>query len=205
MSLSVCVRVYARPSLSPYTSLSTHDFSAFTKSGILSSHFPDSLVQDPRGPAPFLRIRAEYRDNIPTITKNLVLVRQIVDQGMQVRFMHLGCFIEPEGKVIVQGHREGRMFILNTNEVRTTMFANGQKVEIDNDLWHKRFSHVNFLRLREMHTKNIIFGLPKFSGQNGQVCEACQLGKQHRLAFPNDGNRSRNWYDVIHSDVWGPA
>ena len=32
-----------------------------------------------------------------TITKNLVWVRQIVDQGKQVRFTHLGCFIEEEG------------------------------------------------------------------------------------------------------------
>ena len=35
--------------------------------------------------------------NVSTITKNLVLVGQIVDQGIQVRFMHLGCFIQEEG------------------------------------------------------------------------------------------------------------
>ena len=35
--------------------------------------------------------------HVPTITKNLVLVGQIVDQGMEVRFTHLGCFIQEEG------------------------------------------------------------------------------------------------------------
>ena len=35
--------------------------------------------------------------------------------------------------------------------------------------------------------------------------EARQLGKQHRLPFPNDHNRSQNPLDVIHSNVWGPA
>ena len=100
--------------------------------------------------------------HVPTIMKNLD--RQIVEQGMHlVRFTHLGCFIEEEGKVIVQWHQEGRMFILNTNEVGTALFAKGQKVESDIDLWHKRFGHVNFPRLREMQTKNIVFGLPKFS------------------------------------------
>ena len=69
------------------------------------------------------------------------------------------------------------MFILKTNDVDTVMFAKGQKVESDTDLWHKRFNHVNFPWLREMQTKNIVFGLPKFSGWNNQVCEACQLGK----------------------------
>ena len=55
-----------------------------------------------------------------------------------------------EGKVIAQGRRDGRMFILETNEVGTAMFAKGQKVESDIDLWHKRFNHVNFPPLREM-------------------------------------------------------
>ena len=47
--------------------------------------------------------------------------------------MHLGCLIEKEGQVIVQGHRDGRMFILDTNDVGTSMFAKGQKVESDID------------------------------------------------------------------------
>ena len=61
--------------------------------------------------------------HIPTITKKLVSIGQIVDQGMQVWFTHLRCFIEEEGKGIAQGHQEGRMFILETKEVRTTMFV----------------------------------------------------------------------------------
>ena len=61
--------------------------------------------------------------HVPTITKNLVSVGQIVDQGMQVRFTHLGCFIEEDGQVIAQGRRDGRMFILDTNDVGTAIFA----------------------------------------------------------------------------------
>ena len=45
----------------------------------------------------------------------------------------------------------------------------------------------------------------EYRGQYGQVCEACYLGKQHQLPFPNERNRSRNRLDVIHSDIWGPA
>ena len=41
--------------------------------------------------------------HVPTITKNLVSFGQIVDLGMKVQFTHLGCFIEEEGRVIVQG------------------------------------------------------------------------------------------------------
>ena len=45
--------------------------------------------------------------HIPTITKNMVSVGQIVDKGMVVLFTHLRCFIEEEGRVIAQGRREG--------------------------------------------------------------------------------------------------
>ena len=34
--------------------------------------------------------------HVPTITKNLVSVGQIVEQGMHVRFNNEGCFIEKE-------------------------------------------------------------------------------------------------------------
>ena len=76
---------------------------------------------------------------VPTITKKLLLVGQIVNQGTQVQFTHPGCFIEEEGKIIVHGHQEGRMFILKTNDVGTTMIAKRKKVESDTDLWYKQF------------------------------------------------------------------
>ena len=82
--------------------------------------------------------------HVSTITKNLVSVEQIVDQGMEVRFTYLGCFIEEEGRVIVQGRRDGRMFILLSTNGGTAMFARGLKVESDIDLWHKRIGHANY-------------------------------------------------------------
>ena len=63
---------------------------------------------------------------------------------MDVRFTHLGCFIEKEGRVIAQGRRDGRMFILNSTDGGTAMFVKGKKVESDIDLWHKRIGHVNY-------------------------------------------------------------
>ena len=115
--------------------------------------------------------------HVPTITKNLVSVGQIIDQGMQVRFTHLRCFIEEEGRVIVQGRRDGRMFILDFTYSGTTMFVKGQKVESDIDLWHKRIGHVNHQWLQDLQSKQVVFGLPKFSGRKAQICEPCQLGK----------------------------
>ena len=57
--------------------------------------------------------------HVPTITKNLVSVRQIMEQGMQVRFNNEGCFIEKDGRLIAKGQRDGRLFILDSNEVKS--------------------------------------------------------------------------------------
>ena len=54
--------------------------------------------------------------HVLTITKNLVPVEKMDNQGMEVRFTHLRCFIEEEGCVIVQRRRERRMFILNSTD-----------------------------------------------------------------------------------------
>jgi hypothetical protein len=86
--------------------------------------------------------------HVPTITQNLVSIGQIVDQGMQVRFTHLGPFIEQEGRIIARGRREGRMFILDRtdNGPDTALFAKGQKAKSDIDLWHKRIDFKTFRR-----------------------------------------------------------
>ena len=69
--------------------------------------------------------------HVPTITKNLVSVGQIIDQGMEVRFTHLGCFIEEEVRVIAQGRRDGRMFILDSTDGGTAMFAKASRLAIE--------------------------------------------------------------------------
>jgi hypothetical protein len=74
--------------------------------------------------------------HVPTITQNLVSIGQIVDEGMEVRFTYLGALIEEEGRIIAQGRRDGRMFILDRTDdgPDTALFVKGQKAESDIDL-----------------------------------------------------------------------
>ena len=144
--------------------------------------------------------------HVPTITKNLVSVGQIVEQGMQVRFNQGGCFIEKEGRLIARGQKEGRMFILESNEVKSAMYAKGLKPNTDIELWHKRIGHINLQKLKAMQSKGVVIGLPTFKEKEIEgVCEACQFGKQHRHPFSKEMNVSKGLLDVVHSSVWGPA
>ena len=52
-----------------YPSLSTHGLIVYVKAYLPPFSLPDSLVHDPRGSAPFLRIRVEYRDNIVALLR----------------------------------------------------------------------------------------------------------------------------------------
>ena len=86
--------------------------------------------------------------HIPTITKNLVLVGQMVEQGLQVRFNEHGCFVEDfrnKCRFVAKGNKNGRMFTLNVNmpKAGTAMYAQGARVIADVDMWHKRIGHVN--------------------------------------------------------------
>ena len=97
------------------------------------------------------------------------------------------------------------MFTLDVDmpEVKVAMFAHGRGVIANIEIWHKRIGHVNIQRLKSMQTKNIVAGLPKFRVEGMQkVCEACQMGKQARHAFPKNAKVSRRPLEVIHSDVW---
>ena len=98
------------------------------------------------------------------------------------------------------------MFILDSHEMKSAMFAKSTKADSDIELWHKRIGHINLQKLKGMQYKEIVLGLPTFTEKEILgVCEACQFGKQHQQPFPKERNVSKGILDVVHSDVWGPA
>ncbi|MCO5554908.1 hypothetical protein L7F22_008446 [Adiantum nelumboides] len=149
--------------------------------------------------------------HVPTITKNLVSVGQMVEQGLQVKFNKHGCFVEDFQagcKLVAKGKRIGRMFTLDVNMPTkdAALFTQGSLVITDLDIWHKLIGHANVQRLKSMQSKGIVTGLPRFVVSDMQKeCGACQFGKQARHSFPQDRNVSSKVLDVIHTDVWGPT
>ena len=74
-------------------------------------------------------------------------------------------------------------------------------------LLHRKFGHPN---------SNVLIHLLKFyncakvslqslknSGHN--VCEACQLGKSHRLYFATTYTKTTHVLELIHTNLWGPS
>ena len=77
------------------------------------------------------------------------------------------------------------MFILDSHEMKSAMFAKSTKADSDIELWHKRIGHISLNKLKAMKWKGVIIGLPTFKEKEIEgMCEACQFGKQHRHPFP---------------------
>ena len=86
------------------------------------------------------------------------------------------------------------------------MFAQGEIVIANADIWHKQIRGINPKRLKIMQTHKIATWLPNFKLSNTQkVYEACQFGKQSKASFPYDKHVSKDVLEIVHFDVWGPA
>jgi hypothetical protein len=69
------------------------------------------------------------------------------------------------------------------------------------NLWHLRFGHVSNEKLLVM---NKIFPSIQFIPST-TPCDVCFYAKQKRLPFPHSNHISKNNFDLIHMDIWGPV
>ena len=69
-------------------------------------------------------------------------------------------------------------------------------------LWHSLLGHPNKVVLNK-----ILAQLNKkvSPGTEMYFCDACQYGKMHQASFPSTPLHTIAPFQIIHSDVWGPA
>ena len=66
------------------------------------------------------------------------------------------------------------MFILDSHEMKSTMFGKSMKADSDIELWHKRIDHINLNKIKAMQSKGVVIRLPTFKEKEIEgVCEAC--------------------------------
>ncbi|KAL5787839.1 hypothetical protein ACOSP7_004788 [Xanthoceras sorbifolium] len=69
------------------------------------------------------------------------------------------------------------------------------------DLWHARLGHPSLSRLQLLASQGHLGSIQfqKFD------CISCHFGKQTKLPFNNNASFSSAPFDIVHSDIWGPA
>ncbi|KAJ9549008.1 hypothetical protein OSB04_021551, partial [Centaurea solstitialis] len=69
------------------------------------------------------------------------------------------------------------------------------------DLWHARLGHLSSSRVQLLANSGLLGNITS----NVVSCLSCKLGKHHALPFELNDYKSASAFDLIHSDVWGPA
>ncbi|KAH9753212.1 retrovirus-related pol polyprotein from transposon RE1 [Citrus sinensis] len=74
-------------------------------------------------------------------------------------------------------------------------------------LLHRRFGHHNSQTLMHLLKNNASINLSSNSIKQAlnQICEACQMGKSHKLHFPITEIKTTKALELIHTDLWGPS
>lgn len=66
--------------------------------------------------------------------------------------------------------------------------------------WHEKMAHQNL-----RHVKQVLQQFQmKIKDTNESFCEACAVGKIHRLPFPSSTSETKEIDEIIHADVCGP-
>ncbi|KAH9677218.1 retrovirus-related pol polyprotein from transposon RE2 [Citrus sinensis] len=69
---------------------------------------------------------------------------------------------------------------------------------------HQRLGHPNARVLN--HVINSCPSFKTIDGNKGfDSCDACKLGKMHKLHFPVTETKTKNALEILHTDLWGPA
>jgi hypothetical protein len=95
-------------------------------------------------------------------------------------------------KLIGEGQLENDLCIFDCNK----SFFNHKKDDNLSELWHKHMRHPSNKILNSMFNifKNYY-----------SSCEVYKLAKLIKLLFCNSNSNSNECFELIHSDVWGPA
>ena len=150
-----------------------------------------------------LTIRATYL--VPKLSLNFLFVGQLCELCLDLHFSNHGVDVQDPltGKLHGTGRKIGRLFELCNLQIPSHIVSSSvvATTTLSPDLWHSHLGYASLSRLQLLafqgHLESVSFN--KFD------CMSCQFGKQTKLPFNNSDSFSSAPFDLVHSDVWGPA
>ena len=83
------------------------------------------------------------------------------------------------------------------NNVSASMISSNKSV--NHGIWHYRLGHPADLPMKMLSPM-----IPHLMHKSNTICSICPLAKQHRLPFPHSTSTTKQPFDLIHCDIWGP-
>ncbi|GAU19342.1 hypothetical protein TSUD_336290 [Trifolium subterraneum] len=175
-------------------------------------------------------VKLELKDllHVPNISKNLLSVSKFAqDNNVIFEFHPYKCFVKSQAsrQILLEGHvgADGLYqfkpfkFIPTTDGVSNRLSSNfsvvNSSIPCHNALytvpatsefhkWHLRLGHIHSSAISTVLNLCNVPVSNKFSNES---CSFCCIGKSHRLYAPLSHTVYTKPFEVVHTDLWGPA
>ncbi|KAL0449284.1 UNVERIFIED_CONTAM: hypothetical protein Slati_1484800 [Sesamum latifolium] len=97
-------------------------------------------------------------------------------------------------RVIGTGKLKGDLYYFESKDEAKIHVA---KTNMRMEILHQRLGHIPNKRLRSIFGDTIL-------EYESRPCDACHKAKQCQNIFPVRDNKSKNIFDLVHLDTWGP-
>ena len=157
---------------------------------------------------------------VPHLRRNLIFVSRLTEKHVAIIHIRNECKMltnDGAGRLLMSGSKADGLWKLDIVAVTPSSTANlvssensspGQSSRSTLSLhrWHTRLGHASFRTIRDMSSRETVFGLPSFSKATSLVCPGCVHGKIHRRPFPVNPERKRVALRGLffHTDLVGP-
>lgn len=141
---------------------------------------------------------------VPKLKYNLFSVGAAMDKGLEMQSNKTMCKFSKHERTVAVGARGKKLYAMKFQVVMPNENSNQQEALVTPTdtlmTWHEKMAHQNL-----RHVKQILQQFQmKTKDTNESFCEACALGKIHRLPFPSSTSETKEIGEIIHADVCGP-
>jgi histone deacetylase 1/2 len=145
--------------------------------------------------------------HVPSANKSLLSVHRLTSDNNAFLEFHLNYFLikDRDTKAVLHhGRCERGLYPLvsHSSRPRPAKQAHGVN-KPSSSRWHSRMGHPAYPVVQRILRDNNLPCASSFS--NESVCDSCQKAKSHQLPYGRSDSVSSSPFELIFSDVWGPA
>lgn len=144
--------------------------------------------------------------HVPDLCYNLLSCAALETEGLAGRWGNGIMKIMKGSLILFKAVKLNNLYICHAEPTCETMHCLNSVQNDKTILWHNRLGHMSNKGL-EILKKDGVFGNDSIF--NVPFCDACVLGKQHKVQFPVSSypnmSKCADILEYLHADVWGPS